>query len=463
VIFPGVTETKRHSIFVIAVLAGVSMLPPPLSAQADTLAHATIQHWAEQSWLLLLDRNASAGGRLSESGVLQRFQDDIDDKYFQDVLSTAFTSREDYEWYRRDSGVRWLTGSVTRRDLISEGEFKTRVKLGRAWDFGVRFNKEDNPTATRNALRIGVGRSLPHHVRAFATVHLDPNKPGSDVEVGATWGTDREASATLSVTVMDVFNDLVFVTLDAVHQPQIDSTLVYEPQPIAFRTAVTVPIGRHVYVEAHGVVVTPATLKQYEGRSQTDGFQQRERIAYIGGMVELRPVPSFSLGASVTTIRAESQRERLSPAVTVDEYGLLEQTTRVGGFTVWRFARRWVVDGWILRAWRAERRDFRDAGLADIDYLLRHWTSSARVTYRALSGFTTDIGVGWDKADEPRGEKLVPATGNLTTEHFRIRYDFGWAIQETFEFLLGIAVDVDAERSQGASFGGGRGRFTLYW
>jgi len=224
-----------------------------------------------------------------------------------------------------------------------------------------------------------------------------------------------------------------------------------------------VPLGQHVRVEAHGVLVTPATLKQFEGRSKTDGFQQREEIVYAGGLVEWRPQPSFALGGSATTIRAESVRDRLSPAVPVDEYRLLEQTTRLGAFTAWWLARRWVLDGWFLRTWRKEQRDYRDAGLQDVDYVLSQWTASTKVTYMVPSGFQTNVGLEWDKCAEPRGRKLVPATGDLTTEHFRIRYDFGWRVQENFSFLLGVALDVDAERGQGASFGGGRAKFTLYW
>ena len=79
----------RYQISIIVLLLGVWLFPPALSAQTDTLEHATLQQWAEQSWLLLLDRHGSVGGRLSERGVLQRFDDYIDDKYFFDRLTAA--------------------------------------------------------------------------------------------------------------------------------------------------------------------------------------------------------------------------------------------------------------------------------------------------------------------------------------------------------------------------------------
>jgi len=453
----------RCRISIVAALLGVWVFPSALSAQSDTLAHGTLQHWAEQSWLQLLDRHGSAGGRLSERGVLQRFDDDIDDKYFLDRLTAAFTLREDYTWYRRESGVRWLGGSINRRNLLSEGEFKTTVPLSQAWDIGVRFHKEDLPTANRNALRIGVRDKFSRRWTGFASMHLDPNKPGTDVELGVRWGEIDRANAMLSVTVMDAFNNVVYITLDAVSQSQIDSTLAYESQPVAFRTSVRWPLGRRLRVEGYGAVVTPSTLKAFEDRDESNGFRQSERIAYAGGLLEWKPVPTFFVGALAATIRAESDREKLSTDVPIDEYDLTEQTTQVGGFASWQIARRWVLDAWLLRAWRTEERWYRDPGIQDVDYQVRHLTWFATLTYRARSGFTTDIGLGWDKADEPRGEKQVPATGNLTTEHYRVRYDFGWTFRDILQFLIGGSIDIDAERNEGMSFGGGRGRFTLYW
>jgi hypothetical protein len=395
--------------------------------------------------------------------VLQRFQEGIDDKYFFDQLTAAFGLREDYAWYRRENGVRWLGGSINRRDLLSEGEFKTTVGLSQAWDIGVRFHKEDTPTASRNALRIGVRDKLSSQWTGFASIHLDPVKPGTDVEVGVKWGQSDRANATLSVTVMDAFSNVVYITLDAASQGQIDSTLAYESQPIAFRTSVGWPLGRHLRVEGYGAFVTPSTLKAYEDHDESNGFRQNERIAYAGGLVEWKPIPTFFLGVLAATIRAESERERLSTDVPVDEYELTEQTTQLGGFASWRIAQRWLFDAWLLRAWRTEERQFRDASLQDIDYQVRNWTWFTKLTYQALSGFTSDVGFGWDKADEPRGEKQVPAAGNLTTEHYRIRYDVGWRFSDIFQFLVGGSIDIDAERNEGMSFGGGRGKFTLYW
>jgi hypothetical protein len=436
---------------------------PPLSGQSDPLSHATLQHWAERSWLLLLDRHGSVGGRLSQAGVLQRFQESQDDKYFLDRFSAAFLLREDYDWYARDNGVRWFGGSINRRNLVSEGEFKVNVPLSQAWAIGARFNKEDTPSAQRNAMRIGVKAQFPKSIGGFANLHLDPNKPGTDIEIGGTLGQRTGANAMVSVTVMDAVNNVVYVTLDAASQAQIDSTLVYDKQPIAFRTQVMIPLGRSLRVEAYGLYVTPSALRTFAETSETDGFIRRERIAYAGGLVEFKPFATLLTGFYANTIWAESEQEKLAPTVLVDEYALTEQTTQVGGFATWRVTRRWMLDMYGVRTWRPERREWGDPGLQSVDYQLRTWHIAGIVTYRALSGFMTDAGIAWNDADEPNGGDQVPATGSLTTRNWRVRYDIGWGFGDTFSFLIGGSVDYDGETNDGWSFGGGRGKFSLYW
>jgi len=458
-----VTATSRRQISMVAVILVLWAFPAALAAQADTLAHATLQHWEEQSWLLLLDRHGSAGGRLNEAGVLQRFYESQDDKYFLDRFSAAFLMREDYEWYATDNGVRWSGGSINRRNLLSAGEFKTDVPLSQAWAIGVRFNKEDIPTARRNAMRIGVKGSFPNSIGAFANLHLDPNKPGSDVEIGATLGERTGANAMVSVTIMDAFNNIVYVTLDAASQAQIESTLVYDAQPIAFRTRVMVPLGGSFRLEGYGLYVTPSTLRTYAETSNTDGFVRHERIAYAGGLLEWKPVPSFFTGVFATTIWAESEQEKLAPSVPVNEYLLTEQTTGVGGFATWRITRRWMFDTYGVRRWMPERRQWTDASLPNVDYELRTWHIAGILTYTALSGFTTDAGLAFNDAWEPKGGDQVPATGSLTTRDWRVRYDIGWRFGPTFSFLVGGSVDYDLETGNGWSFGGGRGKFTLFW
>jgi hypothetical protein len=52
------------------------------AAQSDSLQlQATLAGWAEDTWLRLLDRDAARDGRLSDRGILQRFNSTIDPDY----------------------------------------------------------------------------------------------------------------------------------------------------------------------------------------------------------------------------------------------------------------------------------------------------------------------------------------------------------------------------------------------
>jgi hypothetical protein len=463
VISPCPIAALLRRISMIVVVLVIWLLPSASSAQTDTLAHGTLQHWAEGWWLALLDRHGSVGGRLSEAGILHRFEQSQDDKYLHDRFSARFLPREDYDWYARENGVRWFAGSINRRNLIFSGEFKTLVPLSRAWSIGVRFNKVDLPTARRSAMRIAVNGQFGNSIAGFANVHFDPNKPGTDIEIGGRLGRQTGANALFSVTVMDAVNNIVYVTLDAASQAQIESTLVYDEQPIALRGQVVVPLGGFLRAEAYGLYVTPSTLRAYAETSETDGFIRRERIAYAGGLVEWKPSPTFFVGFYANTIWADSEQEKLAPLVPVNEYALTEQTTEVGGYTTWRITRRWLFDVYGVRAWRPERRQWGGPGLQNIDYQLLSWHIAGVITYKSLGGFTTDLGLAWNDVTEPKGGDQVPATGSLKTRDWRVRYDFGWGFGSTFSFLLGVSIDYDRETQDGWSFGGGRGRFSLYW
>lgn len=437
--------------------------PPSAWAQSDSVARATLRGWAEGAWLQLLDRRGAVGGRLGDGGILQRFHELIDDKYHLDRLTNAFPLWDDYRWYTRTDGVRWRAGSITKRSLEMDAEFKTTVPLGDAWAFAARYNVEDIPTARRSVIRFGFDRKLGRKWVGNVRVHLDPDKSGTDLEAGVDWRGASGASLFVGVAMLDAMNDFVYRTLHAVNQPQVDSTLDYERQPFTLRTQAQLPLGTRVRAELYGVYMLPATIRAYEGLSETDGMRQHEWFASAGGLIEWSPGRWVRLGAFANTIWARSERERLSPAAPVDEYDLTEQTTELGAFGIVRLARRWTADAWVRHAWRPERRTYRTGGRANVDFLLRSLNGQLLVTYRAASGFTADAGFGLNRARVPRGDGQVPATGSLPATQYRIRYDVGWRMGERFEFLAGAATDIDGDGEAGASFGGARGRFMAFW
>ncbi len=439
-------------------------LPAPAHAQfSHDEFHATLRGWAESVWLHALDRRSAAGGRVSENGILERFNEVIDDKYFLDRLTAAFTPIEDYEWYARESGVRWSGGSITKRSLAVDLELKATVPLGEKWGFGVRVNKTEFPEVNHTTFRFRLARSLSSRLTVFAESFLDPQKPGSDVEAGIRWRSPSDARVEATIGVLDFPNDFIYLNLNAQRQTGVDSTLEYERQPITVRTSFSVPLTSSFRLEGHGAVARPSTILAYEGKDESAGFRQHERFAFAGALLEWVPRPGLMAAAFVNTVYARSIRSPLSAAAPVASYRLTEQTTEIGIVGAVRLAPRWRVDFWARHSWRPERRVFLAGEDADVDFMLRSFNSQAVLTYRARSGFVADLGVGYNNAQTPRGDGQVPSTGSLKGIQYRIRYDAGWRIHDRFSVLVGSATDIDGESGEGVSFGGARGRFVMYW
>src|SRR5438093_6852200 len=62
----------------VAFLIVIVATAAPCRGQSDSAGlHATLAAWAEDAWLRLLDRDAARDGRVSDQGILQRFNPTI--------------------------------------------------------------------------------------------------------------------------------------------------------------------------------------------------------------------------------------------------------------------------------------------------------------------------------------------------------------------------------------------------
>ncbi|MGD8868958.1 MAG: hypothetical protein PVI01_15115, partial [Gemmatimonadales bacterium] len=102
--------------------------PPP----ADSLRPpgATLRRWDENAWLTIYDRSGAYFGRVSDRGILQRFNKLMDFEYHLDVISYAPSLTETRDWYARENGARAWGGSLNHLKLLAEGHFKVAVPLG---------------------------------------------------------------------------------------------------------------------------------------------------------------------------------------------------------------------------------------------------------------------------------------------------------------------------------------------
>src|SRR5207247_870318 len=189
----------------------------PCRGQSDSTGlHATLAEWAEDAWLRLLDRDAARDGRLSDQGILQRFNPTIDPDYQINLIRARFGLLDDADWARHPRGARYWGGSINTRDFAEGAEFKEVVPLGRRWSTAVDFTKQDLPELTRSLVRIGFVRRTDAGFFSSIEGTLVPLKPSSDLEAGAGWRRPGRELA-LYVAVLDAFNDLIYQDLDAAY------------------------------------------------------------------------------------------------------------------------------------------------------------------------------------------------------------------------------------------------------
>jgi len=449
-------------ILAAAVIVAQLGLPAPTLAQTDTTTlHATIKGWAERTWLLIADRSTTAGGRLTERGILLRFHEQIDAEYVLDNVSARFGLTEEYAWWRRSSGVRYWAGSINHQDLVSGFELKAPVELGQGWTVTARFDKEDTPI-NRDFVRVGFRKQWSSGPFIVFGGSLEAFKPEMDLTAGGGF-RDPHGEAQLTLTWLDAFNDAIYQGL-VVYEGFADTAVDYEKQAFALRALVERRFGPHFRIEAEGAVQIPSRIRAYRQAAPDSGFRQEAKFALVGGLLEWAFGRRLTAGAFINWTRAVTDRRQLVQGRPEDDYRLVEETMRLGGYALWHPMRAWHIEAWVARESRPERRTFRSGRGTDVDYKDRAWVGQAALLYRAIIGFRANAAFEIDLRDVIRGDGQVPAVESLARNNTRLRLEIGWNFGVRFQVMAGYRLDLDGDDYVDRPlFDGAHGRFALHW
>ncbi len=440
-----------------------SVAPPDTLEHPRPVAlHATIRGWGESTWLLILDRSAADGGRLTNRGILQRFHEAIDAEYWLDQISTRYGPVDEYRWQRSPSGARFWTGSINHQDLIAGLVIKAPVDLGRGWTVALRFDKEDTPPIDRNFLRLEFAKAWRGGASAFFEGSLEAYKPEMDLTLGGGFA-DQAGEVSASVTWLDAFNDVIYQGLE-VWPGFADTAIDYEKQAFALRATAERRFGPHLRLEADAAVMLPARVRAYRQLAADSGFVQAEEFAFVAGLAEWAFSPKLSAGGFANWVRAVTDRTPLPQGGPENDYHLVEQTTRAGAYALWQVLRDWRIEAWVVHEWRPERRELRGGVGEDVDYEDRAWRGSAGVVYRAPGGFRAEAAFEMDLRDVIRGEGQVPKGQSLDHHNTRLRLEIGWEFGARFRAEAGYRIDLDGdEYTHGDWYDGAHGGFILHW
>ena len=442
------------------VLGLVVLQPSVSSSQQFAPLHATLASWDDAVWLDLLDRNYSVGGRHSDLGVLKQWYD-IDRKYHIDLYYLAPNLTEDYQWTRSPNGVRWISGSLTARDLAATGTFKTEVAVGKKWNLMTRFDLVSLPRVRRGAFRANLTFSPRDRFGVALKLHLDPQKPGTDLGAAVSWHPEM-GDVQLEFWYIDILNDLAYVTLDASRQAQIDLTEDYTKQPFGLKADLDLKPIKNLRLEAYGAVITSSSIHVFHPESPDSGFHNSEDIWYAGGLAEWSIRDNWILSVFGTNRTAASGKSWDDGVLDEIDYELDERATRLGAATVVRPGSHWEVEFRGERNWRPELRLEPASGDTLVNYRLDAWLSRLNVRYQSRGGFYTDIRFGYSHNDEPLGTGQVPTAVPLAATTYRIGVELGWRFGKHVFIAGGAARDIGGD-TQGTGFGGARGRGVVTW
>ncbi|UCC84998.1 MAG: hypothetical protein JSW46_08830 [Gemmatimonadota bacterium] len=448
-------------VLTLAITLSSAYTPEVAFGQDDVFntAHATLRGWEERARLAIFDRGGSFFGRLSDQGILQRFNPEMDPEYPLDLISSSFSLGETYEWYRRDNGVRFRAGSISHLRLVQNGDFKAMVPLGRSWATHVRFNHDETLQANRNLIRLEFRKEMfEERGRTFLTGTLKAEKPETDLELGFTWRPPR-GEVTVAVAALDVFSNFIYQSLEV--DPSVaDTALDYTSLPFTARLSLDLDLGRRFRIEAHGLALTPTSVVAESQSNPGDGFAQDERYAYAGGLLEWAPSARVAFGGFATWVRARLDRSPLPMGQTEDALDLTEKTWQLGVYGIHPLGDRFTAEGWLTRVWRSEDRLHPPAaGTSDIRYEDRSWAGRLNLTYRARSGFRSDLGIDFVARDIVGTDRLP---GAFDADNSRLRLDLGWTFAARALLILGGAFDLSGGGGS-SRFDGAHGRFILYW
>ncbi|MFC1500378.1 hypothetical protein ACFL6T_05125 [Candidatus Zixiibacteriota bacterium] len=456
------TLLDRYLRVVPGALLVISIAVSVVQAQNDYSGnlHATLRGWEDGVRVTLFDRSGSYFGRLSEKGILQRFNRQEDEEYALDIVSFGFSSPEDYEWYTRRRGARWRGGSIDYVNLVQAAEIAGSVPISDTWNFDVLFNQASTLQARRSLVRAIFRKSSDDgNVTGFLTTWLKPSKEEMDLEFGLTF-TPGQSSITVAAGTLDPFSDIIYQVL-GVSPKYSPVSLDFIKHPLTARLAADIPLGGQFRSELYGLIMSPGELVVTEQVDTLGSFRQDERYGYAGALLEWAPSRNCAAGVFATVVKSGMERQMLDQSPAEESFDLNETTGRIGVYGMQRLWGNVLLDAHLARVVRLEDRSYPEVGESShLDYKDRTLVGRGTVTYRALNGFRGEAGIDFDLRDVIRDADI--AGRHHSYFHSRFRFDLGWYVGDRAMFVWGANVDLDRDTATGW-FDGGHARFQVFW
>jgi hypothetical protein len=417
---------------------------------------ATIATWANQVWLVVLDRDGGYFGRLADQGLLQRFNPLMDDEYELDLWTGLFSPAEDARWAAAARGLRAGGTSISHPHTVHLADWRHQSAVAGPVDFLADYARRGSLTEQRDYLRVGARWNgvLDRGLAARVLIGVHFFKPSGDVEfalsrawtgAGGSWHLDA------GFAFLDAFSNVVFNWLEVSPQ-EADAQFDYGTPRYATRLAVQRATARY-RLELHGGATNRTRAAVTFRASGAPGYTLREHMAFAGALGELRLGRRAGIAAFATVIRAETNRDGVSGSGV--RLHLRETTTTLGG-SGW-----YALDGGgtgveadARVVWRPEDRQSDGAALVQHEdrEVLLHLGLARRPL---VSGWQWRVTVS--RMDRSAGALAA----QLAERNHRNLMEAGYRFRSGFELMGGVRWDLD--RLRGGTFDGGHLRLMAAW
>lgn len=445
---------------------------PGLVIPSDQSTHATLEGWAADRRLYVLDRHDGYGDLFYDRGVFRHITPLMDHEYDIDMVSYEFSLIQDRVWSQLGSGMRMGAISTSRQRWEIRTEVKNSVELADSHRLHLDIILERGAQAQRAFVEFSYDwEAFPHHY--FGLRHtVTQYKPDFDISFFYQYGNDWDGMVRFEGTLLDIYNNFIFDVLgpDSRHGPYVTS---YKKQPYLLQLSFASPAKYALRGELYSGWQPQGRLRVTSQDNAAMRYRDQEQAHYLGALVEY-DFGAVTIGMVYQRDRSALDRQGLGADLPSD-YWSKQRFERGGTYVIgsWGTLRG---EAWFFLADYYDRQQGNNFSLSTLDGAT-NW-SEYRKRYRARISYTPQptglyaaveysalsrrlnrqaarfFSTQWSRHSYLKGPSNYRST-------FMLGYRFGSA-----EFVAGKNFDLDGDDRRGfwnKSFDSGFFRFAISW
>ncbi|WP_022835150.1 hypothetical protein [Salisaeta longa] len=443
---------------VLCLALGVFAWPADTHAQdapADTTLRyeepprATLNFWATDRRIQLLDRIHATDNRTYDRGVFRHITPGMDREYALDMVSYQFSMMANHAWQQTPDGMRLRFGSIQRPDWAVVTQLKEQTAFGKTHGLSVNAWLQQDARASRAFVELGYGWSPAKGHRVGIQHTFADYKPSLDATLFYVYRHPSIGAVRATVTALDVYNDFIYEGL-GVEANQEDIVRTYGHRPFLLGLEWNSPARYPLRAElvAHVQTQSAATLRSQReaGYAYTD-----VREAAFGGALLAYERAWWTVGVEARYDRSALQRTGLGPAVQ-SAYATEQTFWHYGAFAAAHWG-RWRTEATYAIEDYTDRQSGRNFELSTVGrafrYNERRHVTRIQGTYDIAGGAWPYVGLEYAAVVRNlNGDKTV-LTRNWTSEYYtegpsnyRVNLLLGYRFRRG-SFVFGVGYDTD--------------------